>query len=436
MAKTVNNNISLCIEYVDTYLTCCFNCFYLDQKSGEIIKTNKFKVEGGDIVSTSAMEIRKIAEEIKKDASELGKTIVGKINYVVASKSVFSYSNIFPKINKKKIVQYSRRDLEMSFPDFKKKNVYIENWHEDGNLWTCILTTLLPITVFERLDLLSREIGLKMGNVTTSSVCLNERYKQNYPEEFDSGALIDIEADYTVISLIVNKVMVDSVFINEGFESVSEDENTFCALVKNRLISVIAKHEFGLEKASISTIKITSTNNIISSALEKYLESTTSFVVGYTQAKELAYCNFDTKKSFAKFKKEFFKKGFTLVEVVVSLALFAILSGVALGCIVPMTNTVKNAERNSNISRTVNDITETFRLYHDNFATYYYEINNVTGDIVENKLFYDKDVNVISSEENSFYTLNYTLDGSTLTIDSFVKTGTTKSLLKSVTIRG
>lgn len=101
-----------------------------------------------------------------------------------------------------------------------------------------------------------------------------------------------------------------------------------------------------------------------------------------------------------------------------------------------MTNTVKNAERNSNISRTVNDITETFRLYHDNFATYYYEINNVTGDIVENKLFYDKDVNVISSEENSFYTLNYTLDGSTLTIDSFVKTGTTKSLLKSVTIRG
>ena len=46
MAKTVNNNISLCIEYVDTYLTCCFNCFYLDQKSGEIIKTNKFKVEG------------------------------------------------------------------------------------------------------------------------------------------------------------------------------------------------------------------------------------------------------------------------------------------------------------------------------------------------------------------------------------------------------
>ena len=230
--------------------------------------------------------------------------------------------------------------------------------------------------------------------------------------------------------------MVDSVFINEGFESVSEDENTFCALVKNRLISVIAKHEFGLEKASISTIKITSTNNIISSALEKYLESTTSFVVGYTQAKELAYCNFDTKKSFAKFKKEFFKKGFTLVEVVVSLALFAILSGVALGCIVPMTNTVKNAERNSNISRTVNDITETFRLYHDNFATYYYEINNVTGDIVENKLFYDKDVNVISSEENSFYTLNYTLDGSTLTIDSFVKTGTTKSLLKSVTIRG
>ena len=80
MAKTVNNNISLCIEYVDTYLTCCFNCFYLDQKSGEIIKTNKFKVEGGDIVSTSAMEIRKIAEEIKKDANELGKTIVGKIN--------------------------------------------------------------------------------------------------------------------------------------------------------------------------------------------------------------------------------------------------------------------------------------------------------------------------------------------------------------------
>ena len=135
-------------------------------------------------------------------------------------------------------------------------------------------------------------------------------------------------------------------------------------------------------------------------------------------------------------KKSFFKKGFTLVEVVVSLALFAILSGVALGCIVPMTNTVKNAERNSNISRTVNDITETFRLYHDNFATYYYEINNVTGDIVENKLFYDKDVSVISSEENSFYTLNYTLDGSTLTIDSFVKTGTTKSLLKSVTIRG
>lgn len=121
MAKTVNNNISLCIEYVDTYLTCCFNCFYLDQKSGEIIKTNKFKVEGGDIVSTSAMEIRKIAEEIKKDANELGKTIVGKINYVVASKSVFSYSNIFPKINKKKIVQYSRRDLEMSFPDFKRR---------------------------------------------------------------------------------------------------------------------------------------------------------------------------------------------------------------------------------------------------------------------------------------------------------------------------
>ena len=67
------------------------------------------------------------------------------------------FENIFPKINKKKIVQYSRRDLEMSFPDFKKKNVYIENWHEDGNLGTCILTTLLPITVFERLDLLSRD---------------------------------------------------------------------------------------------------------------------------------------------------------------------------------------------------------------------------------------------------------------------------------------
>ena len=48
---------------------------------------NKSKLLGDDL-----------KREIKKDANELGKTIVGKINYVVASKSVFSYSNIFPKI--------------------------------------------------------------------------------------------------------------------------------------------------------------------------------------------------------------------------------------------------------------------------------------------------------------------------------------------------
>lgn len=428
---------TLCIDYLETPTVRALDCYFLEEKTDSILLAQRFELAGGDIVQVSANEIRRLAEAIVERAGANGLKLLGNVNFLVSSPKVFSYSDLFPAMKASKISKYSRRDLESSFPDYSRKTVVIQNSHDDGSLGTCVLTTMCPLDLFERLELLAKELKLGFGEVSTSNFSLTVRYEKYYAPDLPSGIVIDIERDYTLVNLFIDKIVVDDLFIPVGAAELKDEDNLKAKeLLRSRILSVVAKHEFGFEKYSASIVKICSHDPLAAQRLHDYLTAATSFDVGFTVAKPLPTSKFPSRYVFGRFRKNLFAKGFTLVEVVVSLAVFSIVSGACLAAVIPLSGTVSRARREAAVGRIVADIGEIYRAGSGTsaeFAKNYREINGLTADPA-NRLFFSGAYAPVETEAGARYRLDYSVaETSSLTVESFVEIGRDRNLIAPVT---
>lgn len=439
----------LCIDYVCTSEKCFLDCYYLDADTESIIDHIIIDIESVKLPEVSNVTMRDIAQRIIHGAAERHLKPVGSVNFLVSSKEIFSNAELFPNIKRKLMIKYNKRDLEVMFPSYNLRNAYIENKHNDGTLGTIIFTTFCPLTIIDQFELLAKELKLKLGYVSSSNYSLAHRYEKFYKEEITHGVIIDIEEHYTLIDIFINGTLVDHSFIEGGSTKIKANDEKLLSIIHSRTIAVVAKHEYELEKFPATVIKICSSDALAAKEVHDKLTEVTKFEVGYTVANPLVFSTFPSKYSFKKYKVNPFKinfslkantnKGFTLVEVVVSLAIFSILTGVCLGAIVPMINVVERSKRDSAIGHIVSDISEVYRQHSSDFRSVYYTVNGNGAPVVfdsESKRFdYNADFELVS--QDGTYYLEYTInENADLVIDSFIRVDTNRNLISPVVVKG
>lgn len=439
----------LCIDYVCTSEKCFLDCYFLDADTESIIDHIIIDIESVKLPEVSNVVMRDIAQKILSGAVERHLKPVGQVNFLVSSKEIFSNVELFPNIKRKLMVKYNKRDLEVMFPAYNSNNAYIENKHNDGTLGTVIFTTFCPLIIIDQFELLAKELKLKRGYVSSSNYSLAHRYEKFYKEEITHGVIIDIEEHYTLIDIFINGTLVDHSFIEGGSTKVKAGDEKLLSIIRSRTIAVVAKHEYELEKFPATIIKICSSDALAAKEVHDKLTKDTQFEVGYTVANPLVFSTFPSKYAFKKYKVNPFKlnfnpkgnsnNGFTLVEVVVSLAIFSILTGVCLGAIVPMVNVVERSKRESAIGHIISDISEVYRQHSSDFRNVYYTVNGegkpVTFDAEAKRFDYNTDFELIS--QDGTYYLEYTInENADLVIDSFVSVSTNRNLISPVVVKG
>ena len=368
-------NVRINIAYIHTEELNSIHCYFIEDKTNNVILLYKNIISNINFAELKASDCSMIALKITDAAKKQQFKIVGKLNCYVYSKEIFSLINVFPNISKSKIEKFIKRDMQDSFPDYEKKLVYNENIHSDGKNEYIHNIHLCPNSYLEVFDSIAKCMHLPLGSVSSPDLIIDSLYESKLKKENKELIFINIEESITTINLFINGLDTDSITLPYGYNS---NNPSYKDEIKKLILAITAKHEFTTENTFVQKVLINTQNTSFISEVEDALNGLGLFEIIHNEKPyDLHTFIPSSKHSFKKYKKSFLGKGFTLVEVVVSLAIFSLISALAITAITVSSGLPRKSEKIVKANNLISNIGEIYRADSSkHFFENYYLINN------------------------------------------------------------
>ena len=216
---------------------------------------------------------------------------------------------------------------------------------------------------------------LPLGSVSSPDLIIDSLYESKLKKENKELIFINIEESITTINLFINGLDTDSITLPYGYNS---NNPSYKDEIKKLIIAITAKHEFTTENTFVQKVLINTQNTSFISEVEDALNGLGLFEIIHNEKPyDLHTFIPSSKHSFKKYKKSFLGKGFTLVEVVVSLAIFSLISALAITAITVSSGLPRKSEKIVKANNLISNIGEIYRADSSkHFFKNYYLINN------------------------------------------------------------
>ena len=285
---------------------------------------------------------------------------------------IYSYSA--PKMNSSKVGVFLNKELEENFGDISQKyETYI---NEVTSFSDSIYNSVVFIKkeIIKQFEKMFGDLNLNFNNLYSyENVFGNFAIKQIDESNF---VVVNMRKSFTSIILVLNKVVVDYMNFNEELKNPD--------VLRLKILALVYKHNF--EYAKIATKKVyIATNLVLSDEFKQNLEMGCFLPIEYLpfSIRDLDRYKFSYKSTYkgkkvggnAPLKKGFKidwkalmtmeiggkkKKGFSLVECIVSLAIISILAVTIFASILLAQNISRKEVNESFVSTTIQNFKTSF----------------------------------------------------------------------------
>lgn len=348
--------------------------------------------------------------------------IVKEADLIITSNDVFNTTLIMPKTSKSNISKFVENDLIDKFGIDYKQNYRIKSlYFKYKNAGVVVNSTLISNTLINQIKEILSNINLKIKSVTTQNLLVNEKAHVSN----ESKVVMYLYDDCCVINTYITGALVET--------NVNKYGKTYL-YQKNIVLRRKAMEDLMLIVISMVGKYDTNDAFIDLKAMDIYCNDDAIYhVLSYVNPLKLEYnridkekFNFDLFKSIGvSAKSGLLKKGFSLVEVIVAVAIFSICS---VGLISSMVVLSRNNIRSVEISKVQNQIENIATVYQHDYMdeTYlgtYYKLND------NGILKFDADFNLINEDDTTTsVVLSYTFK------EEISTTTTTSNLVRNLTL--
>lgn len=387
----------------------------------------------------NATDYIKIKESFDAFVAENEFIVAPDVNVVLSTNEVFNTSLILPKAAASKVAKFVENDLLDKFGvDYKKKyrTASILSKYKDGGL--CICTSLISNDLIRTITDILTTIGLRVKNLTSINFLLHEKGKLKGGET--NKIVLYVKDQYTAINVYYAGALVERTVSYHSYKyltsmNIVQRRKLIKELVLS-IITLIGKIDYTDPDVEFTNVDLYVNDEVLASQF-KY-ENPLKFNYNVITKSEF---NTDLFKKYNFLAKPVLAKGFTLVEVAVSIGVFA-LCATSLITIATMLSTTTRFDANrSNAFNAVEVIAAD--VQNNPAATIEYIDWDHTSE--ESPSLYFNSKFERSTEEESVASVTYKATTSTnsvgsklytLTLKDFKLNGQSESLLSDITIKG
>lgn len=344
-------------------------------EKGEIIRKAHFDY------SPLTFTFEKIGQDIKLFVEENHFILEPKLNVIVTSRSTYTTTIVLPRTSKTKI--FLDNEIQDQFGlDYKDKfSLYSSTgkYRKDG---TVTYVCLIPNTLVNSFNGLAKVLGMKLEQVTTINLLLaeKEQYSSLITSKKTPHCSLYIRNFYSVINIVVNGEIVSSYISECGYKELTKENvvkrmNTI-QLLNSYVLSLCGENELYYKNTPVQDFYLYCKDEVLRNQfvtkklnIPYYFIEDEDFQVGLFKK----YV-FNIRKILLKLQR-----GMTLVEVVVSMAIFAIVTSAMIGLIYATYD--MNKEDDSNILRAnaISNLYERFKVNPNSYLDGYFKDYGITG---------------------------------------------------------
>lgn len=376
-------------------------------------------------------------EFVKKNELE----VVGDVNVVLSTNDVFNTSFILPKAASKKLNKFVENDLLDKFGvEYKKKyrTSSIVSKYKDGGL--CVCTSLVSNDLVRKISDILSNINLKLKNLTTINFLLHE--KRNLQKNEVNKIVLYVKDNYTAVNVYYAGALVERTVTYHSYKyltsmNIVQRRKLIKELVLS-IVTLIGRIDFNDKDVEFENVDLHVNDDVLASQF-KY-ENPLKFNFNVIKKAEFSV---DLFKKYTFQQKPVIFKGFTLVEVAVSIAVFAICATSLITFSTLLSTTSSTDKNQANAFNAVERIAEDVQNDPASTSSYLkWQEEGISSAI--STLKFDANFKRTLEEDKVYATMSYSatykdiVGGNkkyTLTINDFKAIGQEESFVSPLTIK-
>lgn len=377
--------------------------------------------------------VEKIKEDILGFVEEKHFVLNPKIDFVVTSRDAYTSTFILPKTSKTKL--FIENEIADKFGvNYKEKFCVYQKSSKFGKDGIVTFVALIAHEKIKFLQDICHALDFKIGAVTTISLnlYLQELQNETVKANAENHISLYVRDYYTVYNVVSNGELVSTVINEIGYNEIRK-KNIVRRMdtilnINSKVISLAGFNELSLKNGSIYYFYLYINDEVVASQFLNKKLSIPYVVLNdeYKPAKFDDVFNLRTKPQ----KSSFLKKGFTLVEVIVSVAIFAILSVTMVTLLLQCQDLANKDELEVQKANFVMDLYERFKVmpeenYYINDFFKENNINDTSYNSATDQFYIDSHFLPVTDFADSYYTVK---------IENYNKHEETKSIFYKETI--
>ena len=355
------------------------------------------------------------------------------VNVVLSSNEVFNTSFILPKAAASKVAKFVDNDLLDKFGvDYKKKYriaSIMSKYKEDG---ICVCTSLISNDFVRKVTDILSTIGLKIKNLTSINFLLHEKNK--LLKNQTNKIVLYVKDNYTAINVYYAGALVERAVSYHSYKyltslNIVQRRKLIRELVLS-VVTLIGRIDYQDKDVEFTDVDLYVNDDVLASQF-KY-ENPLKFNYNVVPKSDFSI---DLFKKYNFLSKQVIAKGFTIMEVAVSIGVFALCATGLITCATILSTTSQADANRSNAYNAVENIAADVQnapalLTYINWGN-------------EGTIYFDGNFEIVSSSEDSAANVNYNSTVEevgnnekyyTVNLRNFKLNGADKNLLEDITI--
>lgn len=352
------------MEYVDLNQK-AIKIVLFDEKTGEKVKKH-FEYEA------ESFDFDHITQDIHDYLFDQQIELVGKFNVVVSSYNIYSSQFIVPRNSRSR--EFLDNEIEDKFKDALISNDSFVSEYDFSKDESIYYVSLIPKDLEFSFIKLAESLKLRLGRITTIAQLLVEKERMSSAILYHNAPHMSlyIRKYYTIMLVVVNDKLIDSRITSSGYKEITKlnivQRTKTIESLNRQMLCMVGKHELHNAKFNFNDFYIYCKDEVLRNQFFTYKNK----IPYITVDREAFDHKLDLKLRFDKKRR----KGFTLVETVVSMSIFTIVSAALLALMSTISRVSLRQEDDTHVLSAVNDMAEIFYSEPKSFPNSYFRLRS------------------------------------------------------------